>query len=143
MTGNDAATTGHTGDAKAGEHDAVVVVNIEDHPANQRLVERIFALRPGVNVLTASTGDAGIELVHRENPDVVLLDLHLPDAHGADVLRALRADPPSKPPVIVVISADANRSQVDALLAAGADRYLTKPVAVDELLALVDELSAR
>jgi len=72
-----------------------------------------------------------------------LLDMHMPDMSGLDILRELRADPATAATPIVVVSADAMPAQVDAALQAGCDRYLTKPVNINELLQLVDELLER
>jgi CheY-like chemotaxis protein len=69
------------------------------------------------------------------------LDLQLPDLSGADVLRQLRADRATQDIPVIILSADAMPGQVDRLLAAGARAYLTKPVDVLKLLALVDEIA--
>ena len=69
----------------------------------------------------------------------MLLDLHLPDIPGDEVLRRLRADPPLTAPVIAVCSADASPGQIENLTRQGADHYLTKPFDLASLLAIVDE----
>ncbi|HEX2086359.1 MAG TPA: ATP-binding protein, partial [Solirubrobacteraceae bacterium] len=72
---------------------AATVLYIEDNSANVRLVERILARRPGIRLLTAMQGRRGIELAREHDPHVVLLDLHLPDMHGTDVLAELKRGP--------------------------------------------------
>jgi CheY-like chemotaxis protein len=69
---------------------------------------------------------------------VVLLDLHLPDIPGEEVLRRLRADPRTSSIPVVVISADATRDSLDRLRSAGADAYLTKPLDLDEFLSTLE-----
>jgi CheY-like chemotaxis protein len=76
-------------------------------------------------------------------PDVVLLDLHLPDVQGDEVLRRLRADRRTAGIPVVMISADATPRTIDRLRAQGADAYLTKPLDVDEFLSTIDRLLAR
>jgi CheY-like chemotaxis protein len=73
----------------------------------------------------------------------VLLDMHLPDLNGLELLQRLKADPATAGIPVVVVSADATAAQIDAALQAGASLYLTKPVSVAELLAAVDEVLER
>jgi CheY-like chemotaxis protein len=75
----------------------------------------------------------------RAHPDLILLDLNLPDISGHDLLLRLRADPRTQPIPVVIISADATRGQIERLLAAGAQAYLTKPLDVKAFLTLLDE----
>jgi len=115
------------------------VLCIEDNPSNLRLVERIMALRPGVRLLTALTGGEGLEIARQRLPNLVLLDVHLPDIDGKDVLVQLRADPRTAHIPVVVVSADATPRQEQRLRKAGALDYLTKPLDVQKLLAVVEE----
>ena len=117
-----------------------LVLYIEDNGANLRLVERIFERRPAIELISASHGLPGLELVHARQPDVVLLDLNLPDIGGDEVLRRIRADPLTSTIPVVILSADANYRQVQLLLEAGAVAYLTKPIDIHDLLDTVDEL---
>jgi signal transduction histidine kinase/CheY-like chemotaxis protein len=120
-----------------GEH---VVLYIEDNVPNLRLVERILARRQGVRLLSAIQGTLGTELAREHRPDLILLDLNLPDRPGVEVLASLRSDPRTADVPVVVVSADATPGQVDRLLDAGATDYLTKPFDVSRFLALVDDL---
>jgi len=110
----------------------------EDNLANLSLVETILLSRPGWRTLPALQGQLGVELAREHLPDVILLDLHLPDIPGYEVLRRLRADPRTASIPIVVVSADATPASVERLRAAGADAYLTKPLDVDEFLRAVE-----
>ena len=112
---------------------------IEDNLSNLRLVERIIARRPGVTLVSAMQGSRGVELARAHRPDLIILDLHLPDMPGADVLVRLLADPTTKAIPVVILSADATPGRISRLLEQGARAYLTKPLDVRELLSLIDD----
>jgi CheY-like chemotaxis protein len=101
-------------------------------------MERLLAHRADVSLVPALQGRLGLDLARRHRPVLVLLDLHLPDIGGEQVLRELRADPDVGRVPVVVISADATPGMERRLLAAGADAFLSKPFDVPELLALLD-----
>jgi signal transduction histidine kinase/ActR/RegA family two-component response regulator len=113
---------------------------IEDTVTNVRLVEEILRRRPSVHLDAAMLGELGLELARERSPDLILLDLHLPDLGGEEVLARLRADPATRDIPIVVLSADATGRQRRPLLAAGALDYLTKPIEVRALLAVIDRV---
>jgi signal transduction histidine kinase/ActR/RegA family two-component response regulator len=115
---------------------------IEDTVANIRLVEEILSSRPSVRLLPAGMGSLGLELAAEHRPDLVLLDLHLPDIGGDEVLARLRADARTKDIPVVILSADATDRTPGPLLDAGAQAYLTKPIGVRELLEVVDNYVA-
>jgi signal transduction histidine kinase len=117
------------------------VLYIEDNQSNLRLVERMFGLRSNVTLIAATHGRLGLELATEHLPDVVLLDLHLPDIDGDEVLGHLRADTRTRDIPVAVISADATPGQITRLKAAGADEYFTKPIDVQELLSFVDQVA--
>ena len=116
---------------------------IEDNLSNLRLIERILARRPEMKLIPAMQGSIGLELARQHRPDLILLDLHLPDIQGDEVLRQLRAEPGTAQLPIVMISADATAAQIERLHAAGASGYLTKPIDVRAFLALVDATEPR
>jgi PAS domain S-box-containing protein len=116
------------------------VLYIEDNRANLGLMEDVLAYRPEVQLLSAMQGSAGLELARTYRPDLILLDVHLPDMSGDEVLRQLRVDPRLRAIPVVVISADATPHQVEQLRAAGARDYLTKPIDVSRFLGLLDRL---
>jgi signal transduction histidine kinase len=111
---------------------------IEDTVANVRLVEEILSSRPSIRLLPAGMGSLGLELATEHRPDLVLLDLHLPDIDGDEILARLRADERTKDIPVVILSADATDRTPGPLLEAGAQAYLTKPIGVRELLEVVD-----
>jgi CheY-like chemotaxis protein len=112
---------------------------IEDTVANVRLIEDILRARPSVRLLPAMMGRLGLELAYEHKPDLILLDLHLPDLPGEQVLAQLQADESTREIPVVILSADATEARPDALLGAGARAYVTKPISVRRLLEVVDE----
>jgi CheY-like chemotaxis protein len=118
-------------------HRAATLLYIEDNLANLSLVETILLARPGWRTIPALQGQLGVELARQHVPDAVLLDLHLPDLSGDEVLRRLRADPRTAAIPVIVVSADATQASLERLRASGADAYLTKPLDVDEFLRVV------
>jgi CheY-like chemotaxis protein len=83
-------------------------------------------------------GRLGLDLAREHRPDLILLDLHLPDMTGAEVLDLLGEDPATSDIPVVIISADATPGQIQRLLSAGALEYLTKPLDVRRFLDVVD-----
>jgi PAS domain S-box-containing protein len=119
-------------------HSAATLLYVEDNLANLSLVETILLSRPGWQTIPALQGQLGVELAREHEPDVILLDLHLPDIPGEEVLRRLRTDARTRAIPVIVVSADATNASLERLQAAGADAYLTKPLDVDEFLRTVE-----
>ena len=116
------------------------VLYIEDNEINVEVMRGMLAQRPQVQLAVAMTGLEGLAAVRTEPPDLILLDMHLPDISGLELLHHLQADEAAAAIPVVVVSADALPAQIATALNAGATRYLTKPVAVDEMLGTIDEL---
>jgi CheY-like chemotaxis protein len=115
----------------------LAIVYIEDNLSNLTLVERTLARVQGVKLIPAMQGQLGLELARRHRPDLVLLDLHLPDMEGREVLARLRQDPITREIPVVVVSADTTPGQIAGLLEDGATDYLTKPLDISRLLEIV------
>jgi PAS domain S-box-containing protein len=115
---------------------------IEDNLANLRLIERALDHRPGLILLSAMQGSLGLDLARQHQPDLILLDLHLPDMSGEEVLRHLQSDPKTRGIPVIVISADATPGQIRNLLVTGARAYLTKPIDVSRFFEAVDQALA-
>lgn len=129
------------GDAVAPvDDDRPVVVYVDDNRANLELMERIFRERPE-RLVTAMQGSAARDLARRLRPVVLLVDLHLPDIGGEDLVRLLRADPATRATPIVVVSADATEGRDEMLEALGVAHRLEKPLDVDRLAAVLAELA--
>lgn len=116
-----------------------LVLYIEDNHSNIRLVKGLLRRRPNVELISASTGAAGLEMARTRSPDLILLDLHLPDATGDELLAILRRDPITHETPTVILSADAFTEHMERLSAAGADGYLTKPLDFDRFLDTIDQ----
>ena len=116
------------------------VLVVEDNEPNRDLLCRVLERVGNVRVAAASSGAAALEAAHATVPDLVLLDLGLPDMDGADVLRRLRQDGATAGIPVAILSADATDERRSELLAAGAVRYLTKPYSVLEIQAAIAEL---
>lgn len=129
----------HSGD-QAPRH----VLYVEDNLANSEVIRSALAARPWIKVTVAPTTEEGLAVLHDRlrgsKPDLILLDVHLPDASGQELLRLIKANPDTVKIPVIMISADAMPEQIDAALSAGAACYLTKPVQLAELLREVDEL---
>jgi CheY-like chemotaxis protein len=91
-------------------------------------------------VIPATLGRVALELAASEIPDAVLLDLHLPDMTGLEVLDQLKRDPSTARIPVIVISADATTAMIGRLLQAGAHSYITKPIRPRTVLTIIDGL---
>jgi nitrogen-specific signal transduction histidine kinase/CheY-like chemotaxis protein len=120
---------------------SLTVLYIEDNLSNLQLVERILSRRPGVGLISAMRPLLGLELAGEHHPDLILLDLHLPDMPGQEVLRRLRSNPRTAEIPVVILSADARPSLIKQLVDQGARAFLTKPLDVSELLELLDTVA--
>ena len=116
------------------------VLCVEDNAANVRLIGRILDLRPDVRLVVATLGRAALELAAEHQPDLILLDLHLSDVSGEEVLHDLRSDERTQDIPVVVVSADASPRRSAQLLALGATGYLAKPFDIEGFLAVIDRV---
>jgi signal transduction histidine kinase/CheY-like chemotaxis protein len=114
------------------------VLYIEDNPANLRLVGRIFAMRGNIRFLTAHTPALGLELAEARRPELILLDLNMPEMDGYGVLKRLRASEWGKDIPVIAVTALAMPHDIERGKAAGFSEYLTKPLDVPGFLAAVD-----
>ena len=122
------------------------VLYVEDNHVNSEVVRGALASRAWIRLTVAPTIEEGLAVLHDRltgpPPDLVLLDVHLPDASGLEFLTLMKANPQTAATPVIMISADAMPEQVDAALSAGAYCYLTKPVQLPALLVHVDDLLA-
>jgi PAS domain S-box-containing protein len=119
--------------------DKRTILYIEDNLSNLTLVEEILDEQPDIEVLSAMQGRLGLDLARKYLPDLILLDLHLPDLPGWDVLTQLQDAEATRHIPVIVISADATARQIERLMAAGARDYLTKPFDVSKFFRVVEE----
>jgi CheY-like chemotaxis protein len=111
---------------------------VEDKPANLKLVEQIIARHPDIRLLTAVNGNSGIEIARESRPDVVLMDINLPDINGFEALKILRSDPATAHIPVIAISANAMPLDIERGLGAGFFGYITKPIKVNEFMEAMD-----
>ena len=119
------------------------VLCVDDNPANLKFLARLLERRKGVRVALAGTPGEGIELAMAECPDLILLDINMPEMDGYEVLQILRANASTAKACIVAATANAMSSEVERGRRAGFDDYLTKPLDVQQVYALIDSLSER
>ena len=114
------------------------VLYIEDNPANLKLVEKLIMRRPDLRLLSAMNGRLGIELARVSQPELILMDINLPDISGYEALNILRENPATAHIPVVAVSANAMLHDIKKGLAAGFLRYLTKPIIVNEFMDILD-----
>lgn len=116
---------------------------VEDNLANLKVIRGAVSSRPHIDVLPAMTGSMGLDLAREHLPDVIVLDRHLPDVPGTEVLHRLKADPHTRDIPVIIVSAEATPGQVRRVLELGAIEYLTKPLDVPAFLRVIDDTLQR
>lgn len=119
------------------------VLYVEDNLTNLKLVRDILQRRNGYELITAIQGGIGIEMAEMHQPDLILLDLDLPDIPGLEVLRVLRERKATKEIRVIVMSADASQSKREQVLSLGANMYLTKPLDISEFVRVLQTQPTR
>ncbi|MBP0620999.1 PAS domain-containing hybrid sensor histidine kinase/response regulator [Cupriavidus consociatus] len=107
---------------------------VEDNPANLNLVEQLIARRADMRLLTAVTGTLGVEVARTSLPEVIVMDIHLPDINGIEALGLLREDPKTAHIPVIALSANAMPRDIEKGIRAGFFRYLTKPIKLNEFM---------
>jgi two-component system cell cycle response regulator DivK len=118
------------------------VLIAEDNQKNMKLFRDVL-LAKGYRTLEATTGGQAVELAAEHEPDLVLMDIQLPDLDGVQALRRLRADERTAGIPVLALTAQAMQGDRERFLAAGFDGYLSKPVDVRELIETVRETCDR
>lgn len=116
------------------------LVYVEDNPSNRRLIEIIVKKRAGFELELACDGEAGLRLLRATLPDLLLLDAHLPDMDGEEILSLLRQDAAWKNIPIVIVTADATPERQQRMMQAGANALLTKPIHVENFWETIESL---
>ncbi len=131
----------HAPDAAQETSPAATLLYIEDNQSNRQVMEMLFASRrPQWTIFCAADGKAGLEQACRVLPDLILLDLQLPEMPGDAVLGNLRNHPQTQAIPVVILSADATIRSQALLINGGADDYISKPFGVDDLLCRLDRV---
>jgi PAS domain S-box-containing protein len=112
---------------------------VEDNATNVEVMRGVLMQRPQVRLEVSANGLDGLESIRRERPDLILLDMHLPDISGLELLRHLKADAELGKIPVIVVSADATTSRMAEALSLGAAHYVTKPLDVARFLGMLDD----
>jgi len=131
--------------AGPGQHPAARgrVLYVDDEELNRLLMQALLDFRPGVALQLAADGASGLAAARAAPPDLVLLDMRLPDMTGLQLLHALRTDPALAGVPCIAVSANAMPDDIAEALRGGFDAYITKPIASAQLFAEIDRALAR
>ncbi|MGY6520563.1 MAG: PAS domain S-box protein [Mongoliitalea sp.] len=117
------------------------VLYIEDNSANLELIDTILqSTRPSLQLISTIYGKHAVQLAKEYRPQLILLDLNLPDIHGREVIKELKSDMATMGVPVIIVSADATDAQIQQLLSLGALAYLTKPIDIQLLLLHIDQV---
>ena len=98
------------------------------------LVEEIVARRPGIHLFSARDGQSGVEMARASRPEVILMDINLPDLSGIEALKLLAEDPLTAHIPVIALSANARPDDIEEALQAGFFRYITKPIQINAFM---------
>ena len=129
-----------TGSDRGGRRPPLVLIT-EDNDKNRKLVRELLRFR-GIPYLEATTAAEALDVAARERPDIVLMDIHLPDMDGVQALERLRADSRTAAIPVVAVTAYAMKGDADRLAAAGFDAYIAKPIDVQTFVDTVEAVLA-
>lgn len=112
---------------------AKTVLIVEDNPLNMKLMRDLLEAQ-GIRTVATDDGTRVLELARASKPDLILMDVQLPEISGLDITRALRNDPGLRAIPIVAVTALALRGDEERILEAGCDAYIAKPISVKKFL---------
>jgi two-component system cell cycle response regulator DivK len=116
------------------------VLIVDDIALNRLLLERILQPR-GFETLSADGGEAGVSIARTERPDIILMDIQMPDISGYDALQMLRKDESTKAIPVMAVTGNATENDMERLGNAGFNASLFKPFRIPDLLTLVSRLT--
>ncbi|MDX2162789.1 MAG: response regulator [bacterium] len=119
----------------------ITILYIEDNPQNMRLVRKMLN-SAGYHVLEASDGASGLEMARSAHPDIILMDVNLPDIEGLELTRRMRQEEAFATMPIIALTANAMHGDRERCLEAGCSGYIPKPITKTELLTTVAHFSA-
>tara|TARA_R110001592_G_scaffold341482_1_gene630615 strand:- start:5761 stop:8397 length:2637 start_codon:yes stop_codon:yes gene_type:complete len=114
------------------------ILYIEDNSASRKLMKAILRPYPNINLLMADTAEEGIRLANENIPDLIILDINLPEMNGISALKVLNTNPALGKTKMIALSADAMPHQIKLAMDGGFDQYLTKPFNLKEIISLIE-----
>jgi CheY-like chemotaxis protein/anti-sigma regulatory factor (Ser/Thr protein kinase) len=136
-----ARTTGGPSEPVVPESTGIKVLYVEDNPVNMDLVVLAFERHRDLELLTATNAMRGLEIARTQRPDVILMDIRLPEMNGIEALEVLRGMKQTRKIPVIAVTAHAMEAQREAGMEAGFDAYLTKPLDIPELLKAVRQFA--
>ena len=121
------------------EGDIFKLLYFEDNPANLKLVEDILTDYPEIHLFTATHAKTGLDMALSLKPDLILMDINLPDIDGIEALRRLKNFEETHATPVVAISANAMKKDIDRAMAEGFKAYITKPIDIIEFRKIIEE----
>jgi two-component system, cell cycle response regulator DivK len=118
------------------------ILIVEDNERNMKLVRDILQ-HHGHTTLEAATGAEGVRLARSEHPDLILMDIQLPDIDGISALALIRADPAMAVTPVLAVSASVMPDEQQRIVASGFDAYVTKPLSLKPFVAMIDSFLKR
>lgn len=118
------------------------ILIVEDNPLNMKLFSAMIASQ-GYEVLQATDGHLGLDMAHKQRPDLIIMDVQLPGLSGLQVTENLKGNDDTRNIPIIATTAFALRGDQEKILASGCDGYMAKPIAIAEFLDLIEELLTR
>jgi two-component system, cell cycle response regulator DivK len=113
-----------------------LILVVEDNEKNRRLVRDVLQVK-GYRVVEAESGEAALELVNTQLPQLVLMDIQLPGMNGIEALARLRASPATKPVPVIAFTASVMPQDRHQIMTAGFDAFIAKPISLKELVTTV------
>jgi CheY-like chemotaxis protein len=129
--------------AKSVTPEQLKVVIVDDDKLMQRLVGRALASFGFKQVVIADDGAAGLEAARREKPDIIISDYHMPGMHGLEMVEALRSDSSLDHAIVIMLSAADDQQVIEQARDLGADTFMVKPFAREDLKHLIETLYGR
>jgi two-component system cell cycle response regulator DivK len=131
-------TARQVGARETGENMAKRVLIVEDNELNMKLFHDLLEAS-GMEILQTRNGTDALEVAKRERPDLIVMDIQLPEMSGLEVTERIKSDPDLKPIPVVAVTAFAMKGDEERIRAAGCEAYLSKPISIDRFIATVKQ----
>ena len=125
---------------KSTEKTEYTLLHVEDNPELHMLVGHILNSRPHIKLIHAITAKEGVHLARQHQPDIILMDIHLPDGSGIEALKQIRSYKETRDIPAVALSSLTTQMQIEGALKEGFQYYITKPIDIPEMLETIDRI---